>query len=151
MKYLKSIVENKSWDSISLEEYNNKLWGDEAPYFDDSYDYSLEYVKTTREIFTTKEISILNKIIGTKGVSLDTAFINSANKVGSELKYQNITGSDYFGNYTRTIIVYKLKDEWYYVFKLDYYNFRGTHGSNRSLMYKCDQFDGLIDCLNSFK
>ena len=147
MKYLKSIVENKSWDSISLEEYNNNLWGDED---DDSYDYSLEYVKTTREIFTTKEISILNKIIGTKGVSLNTTELIKANKVGSELKYQNnITGTDYFGNYTRTIIVYKLKAEWYYVFRLDYYNFRGPR-SNRSLMYKCDQFDGLIDCLNSF-
>lgn len=39
--------------------------------------------------------------------------------------------------------VIKTQDEWFYVYPL------GLWGSENAKCYKCDQFDGLVDCLKS--
>ena len=46
------------------------------------------------------------------------------------------------------INVYKLKDEWYYV---EVINKTQPIDTGNKHYYKCDQFDGLIDCLKMIK
>lgn len=142
MKYLKIFEDNKNWWTISIDEYNNKLWGDED--IDDIE--LLKFMSNTREIFTDKEISYLDKKIGVKSSTQKSPELVNIGKVGSELKFEDIPIS---GNFNRKIIVYKLKDEWFYILRSDYpkHNYYKLY----NYMYKCDQFDGLIDCLNSFK
>ena len=49
--------------------------------------------------------------------------------------------------YRYRYVVYKLDDEWFYVIVSDYrFDKFGIHR-----YYKCDQIDGLIDCLKMLK
>lgn len=147
MRYLKLFEDHKNWWPISLEEYNIKLWGEEELIEDDDdYVELSKFIKNTREVFTDKEISYLNKKIGVESSKQESPELVNTGKVGSELKFENIIGSNDFGDFNRTIIIYKLKDEWFYIFRLDHHSYSNW----KDYMYKCDQFDGLIDCIDSF-
>lgn len=50
------------------------------------------------------------------------------------------------GNYKKSLQIIKLKDEWYYVLNTNYIG--KYYHLAETKMYKCDQWQGLINCLN---
>src|SRR5574343_264021 len=123
MKYLKKIFETQEqkWNIIPIETYM------------ELYDIDLEsvadHIKSTRDPFTKDELQEINKILKINNIE------NNLDQMQTELfiliKESNIE-----------VTIVKAKDEWYYTLinKIndEYYT-----------SYKCDQLEGLTDCLKN--
>lgn len=146
----------KSWYEIPIREYNNVLHGEELieqaeeefpydfTYTDRILKLQVEFYETTREIFTDNEKLYLQKLLN-KELYIEK-YPELAGKIGSELSIRDKNSSTF---------IFKLKDEWFYLFNSsrEINNGSDWNGSDwngfKTSAYKCDQFDGLIDCIKN--
>lgn len=114
---------SNGYSMISLQELNDGLWGKESLSFEDD---SFVHKKKNWLQFTQEEIDIINKKYEFEYFKVDKMYKGSM----IELKYANCMAN-----------IYKLVDEWYYI---QYINYRSLERN----CYKCDQWDGLLNCLD---
>jgi hypothetical protein len=144
MKYIKLFEDyHNTYHEITLDEYNLLLWGEETGDEDEDTEIAKETIEKKWEDFTDREIENINKV-GFHFIKNTTEYIKPKldYKFFPNLRLKNPT------TYVSNLIIFKLKDEWYIVFRLDY-DSKENHW--KKSMYKCDQFDGLIDCLEMIK
>jgi hypothetical protein len=127
MKYLKLFEDNnESFIEIEPEDFND------ATYF-----YSDNIIS-----FDINEFNKVKKYLTehfNNRLECNIRLQNDSSKLYTDI----IIGDANFKSYSS---IYAIKDEWYYMEfnKITYIN---NHASNSTLHYKCDQFDGLMDCL----
>jgi len=135
MKYIKMFesFEGEYYKEVDLSEWEEWVMSD---YY------------TNREKFTTNEVSKLKELIpefdcydDTNPISNFNYILCESNVFSKKFDYTNNVGNIY--NY---IEIYKITDDYYY---LEFH----THSYNETLVctyisyYKCDQFDGLLRCI----
>lgn len=135
MKYIKMFesFEGEYYKEVDLSEWE---------------EWAMSDYYTNRERFTTNEVSKLKELIPELDCYDDTNPISNFNYISCEsnvfskkFDYTNNVGNIY--NY---IEIVKITDDYYY---LEFH----THSYNETLVcrygsyYKCDQFDGLLRCI----
>jgi GH35 family endo-1,4-beta-xylanase len=103
---------------------------------------------TNREKFTTNEVSKLKELIPELDCYDDTNPISNFNYISCESNVfsKKFDYTNNVGNIYKYIEIYKITDDYYY---LQFH----THSYNETLVctygsyYKCDQFDGLLRCI----
>jgi hypothetical protein len=133
MKFIKLFEHHNSYYEILDEDTFNEV------IFDDGvYGKWISFNHTE----TTQIKSILNKVLHDKDPNRYFKYyhIKKLIVMGEETNAIDIYQPN--GNYIdRKLCVYKLPDEWYYVYDTVYYP---TNAGGEFLYYKCDQFDGLM-------
>ena len=121
-----------------FEEYNDPTyWQITKDEYDSVTDVSFQEAQECFVDFTYVELKAMNQ------------FFDFKERIYSSALDQNlgtISKTSYYSFYSEDLIinVHKLVDEWYYV---KYYSKKNYD----KIYYKCDQFDGLEDCLKMIK
>lgn len=140
MRYLKLYENYKSYQSIDVDEYYRKtIFGNstnEDPLEDSSY------IKDNWESYTVEEIKEILAILpkGTK-FTINAAMNPMYSK--SKLDIMNVKVSK--DNKMRVLVdffIVKLRDEWYYLYV--------NHILLPAAYWKCDQLNGLINCMKQY-
>ena len=129
-----------SYEIVSNNYFYNKLLGQDHQFQDDSGDEIDQYVRSRILPYTYKEIEEIKKVfINIKFWNAlagpFTCALNPREKIVMESGGGSIEATKY-------------SDEWYYV---HYYNHEEIIENGHSLYFECDQFNGLINCLNYIK
>ena len=91
--------------------------------------------------FTKREIEMLESL------GLEKRVFHLKNPCEANLRYRSNDGTD-IGSYTyKDIDIYKCNDEWFVVQIITLSEIRIMR--DEVLYYKCDQIDGLIECLTT--
>ena len=110
---------------------------------------------TNRERFTTSEVSKLKELIPELDCYNDNNPVWLDNGVPSYFNYISCDSNvfskkfDYtnnIGNISKHIEIYKITDDYYYL-EFNTYSYNETLVSTYVSYYKCDQFDGLLRCI----
>ena len=133
MKHLKLFEQHeKLFWQIGVDEYNQSVY-----YVSDGHaivTYNDRWVD-----FTDVEIKLIQNLLQRRdGEILEPQYRNNYKSyVNVPEKYK---GAEIFFNFGNNIFINKIKDEWYFI-RINSVNQR----------YKCDQWDGLISCLEYIK
>jgi hypothetical protein len=135
MKYIKMFesFEGEYYKEVDLSEWEEWVMSD---YY------------TNREKFTTNEVSKLKELIpeldcydDTNPISNFNYILCESNVFSKKFDYTNNVGNIY--NY---IEIYKITDDYYYL-EFHTYSYNETLVCTYGSYYKCDQFDGLLRCI----
>lgn len=129
LKSLYSIKESfqlkEKYKEINLDEFNYDLWGEETGDEITDEKISKETVKEKWDYFTKYEFERIGGL-GLKFIKDEKTY---SKPILSYISDKEI------------ITIYKLIDDWFYIFYSTQYRYW------ESKMYKCDQINGLIECL----
>lgn len=152
-------LSNQSFRKITINDYSLKVWGDT----EEGDDQETEWIKDHWDKFEPREITKIANILYT---GRWIANINQDFRPSNKQDIDYLVKDDYLDddpaegcslkflspNYkpgatlsSAHLIITKLKDEWFYL----YYKPPGQRYYQNDVMYlECDQWSGLIDCLN---
>ncbi len=149
MKWLRLFESfNNGYEEVNTPGY---LGGDDYGRITNDIDKLISYLEENWELFTDKEIKEIEKIIPSIDIrksNLDPNWRSIYQASEEQKKFIN----KYFYLSTPLLFlpgpslnIYKTKDEWYWVCL----NYRGvvSYRHSSSIIYKCDQFDGLLNFL----
>jgi hypothetical protein len=128
-----------------FEEYNDPTyWQITKDEYDKVTDVSFQEAQECFVDFTDAELKAMNQFFDFKERIYSSAFVRLFDQPDQNLG--TISKTSYYSFYSENLIinVHKMVDEWYYV---KYYSKKIYDRS----YYKCDQFDGLLDCLKMIK
>ena len=154
MRYLKTFESNhkNTFDKITYTEWDQLIFGDDwGTEFDDNGE-AMEWSDEDQERsdnftsrqwvdFTPMEFEEVSKILG----EIEWGWCYSSN-FGMRRTMAAIESSSDRIFFQKHLKVNKIIDEWYLVAMLDDRDVADVAGGVGNY-YKCDQFDGLIDCL----
>lgn len=116
------LLENRNkYEEVNSIDYNNKLFGKDRETSENLH----KHIRSKWIKFTQEEVNLINQLYNSKFEYYESIFGDRAIVHRDDDKRVNI---------------HKLEDEWYYVESNNDYILRKY--------YKCDQYDGLISCLN---
>jgi hypothetical protein len=116
------------WE-ITDREYSSFMYG--TDYYDENK--SEEFAKENWKLFTEQEINMINQVCRFRKRVITSSYL-SRQYFCDELNNIEIT-------------ITKLDDEWFYIVVVGKVS-RGLVGWK---IYKCDQLDGVVDCLEMLK
>jgi hypothetical protein len=116
---------------------------------------NMKYIKLFEDLSSDKYRDVSNSIDEILPIEFNDKEGNLLNKIGfnnhsddGPLCYTNDNGEWDPRNPSTFINIYKEEDEWYYVASYRRYEKEnGYPAIYQDSLYKCDQWDGLIDCL----
>ena len=135
MKHIKIFEShNVYYKQIDEDEYNLSISGTSGGYNnEDESDMARNFTKANWLNFTEEELDdIKNILFGYKYTIYESGAIDIVrNQYKANMKY---------------FYMAKLIDEWYY---LSYFGINADNKKEDSLLFKCDQFEGLLKCITS--
>jgi hypothetical protein len=133
MKHLKKFNESKNLNFTELPKYKSPDYYDSNPDLEETKIYNDKVQAFHKsESFTDRQIKIIKELFPTARVHISSG----VPYMPSGIKFIDIVDKGMSAQ------AYRTDDEWYYV---------TSFHERPSVTYKCDQFEGLIECLKHIK
>ena len=136
MRYLKMFESINGWEEIPRSEFNDIIR--DSPHDSLVKDISVEKMLKLKSLY-------LGLIELDGGTTLPSIFRQNIHTPGylyeNKKKFIRITATN---EYDIDLYIFELEDDWYYVYKRGGWNYNYPN-----TCYRCDQFDGLINCLDN--
>lgn len=141
---IKKFNEFNNYSQVYAEEY---LGGSEWPDIAHDNDMLCDYLKNNWAPFTDKEISKIREYLpGIRKYKMDLNKDQEITNYHRDIINTYTYLSTYTGRQEPWYSIHKNNDEWYWL-ELNYVVVTRGNGVWKNDIYKCDQFDGLIELL----
>ena len=152
MRHLKLFKESitTTYTEITASEFNDYIFdvpvdedGDEVEYESEDWDSSKVYSRWVG--FSDSEINTITDVVFKcdRYVEVYDDYVDNDTGDTQNLKYMRID-HQIDNKTTGAIQLYHLKDDWYYA-----HHTITNYAAKRFRCYRCDQIDGLLDCLKN--